>query len=262
MTKEKFERELKKAAYNIALEKKRKEIDRMKQISGNNAAASAESYGVLKHGIILGIHLVVSLLFYLNYAENEVLSKLRDPIINYFKASKFDTTFSLDDIQTSYIQPVTRLSKFNLNNIGTSASIGNIGLRCTYRFYNVVENDDKNTNYVFSQAKGTNFDLSSSGVNDETSWGPLKSLLTSLESNEPEKMTSWQWHKELGLSKGYTQPSNEYNSLYGEGGYVFLFEWKDGVTVDALTDADDLLLYNEDNIEPITFGEFAEATNA
>ena len=67
ITKEKFERELIQAAKEIALEKKRAERRRMEQISGRNSEHSAQSYGVLKNGFILLMHLIFSFLFYLQW---------------------------------------------------------------------------------------------------------------------------------------------------------------------------------------------------
>lgn len=42
----------------------------MEQISGRNSEHSAQSYGVIKNGIILLLHLVFSLVFYIEWTES------------------------------------------------------------------------------------------------------------------------------------------------------------------------------------------------
>ena len=77
MTKEKFERELHKAANEIMIEKNSAEKLRMEQISGRNTESSAQSYRVIKNGAILIMHLVFSLVFYIEWTESSIHSSIR-----------------------------------------------------------------------------------------------------------------------------------------------------------------------------------------
>ena len=47
------------------------------------------SYGVLKNGIILLLHLIVSMSFYLEWSESEKHADLRSPIKSYIIDEKF-----------------------------------------------------------------------------------------------------------------------------------------------------------------------------
>ena len=106
-TKDKFEREVKNAAFMVANEKKRSEKERLKKLSGDDAL---KSYNLLKNGCILLIHLIISVVFQVSWLESTVHSDLRAPISYYLDNETFGSGIKLSTIQSSYLGPIDRIT--------------------------------------------------------------------------------------------------------------------------------------------------------
>jgi len=144
-TKDKFERELKNAAFIVANEKKKSEKERLKKLSGDDAV---KSYNLLKNGCILLIHLIISVVFQVSWLESTVHSDLRAPVSYYLDNETFETGIKLKDMTSSYVGPIDRITKFDLNQIGNNRAVGD-NFRLTFRMYSVAPNEDVNTQRVF-----------------------------------------------------------------------------------------------------------------
>ena len=64
------------------------------------------------------MHLLVSFIFYIDFSQSEIRASIRTSIGDYLMKSKFDSAFSLEDVQSGYLQPVERILDFNYSQIG------------------------------------------------------------------------------------------------------------------------------------------------
>ena len=86
--------------------------------------------------------------FYLSWSESEIHADIRNPIKKYIFEETGDSIYTLDQIKSSYIIPITRIESYDLSKIGSHQAIGN-KVRLTYRLYNANENDDLKTKDKF-----------------------------------------------------------------------------------------------------------------
>ena len=98
--------------------------------------------------------------FYLEWSESAIHADILQPIQKYIIEETFDTTFTLDEMESTYKEPAERLMKFDFNSIGSHQAIGD-KIRLTYRIYNTKENTEETTKAVFPNYKTSNHPLRS-----------------------------------------------------------------------------------------------------
>ena len=93
--------------------------------------------------------------FYLEWSESEKHADLRAPIKAYLIDEKFNSYYKLDEIQSTYVEPVKRILAYDFTNIGSHVIVGDT-IRVNFRLYNSMENKDSRSKQVFPQSKSSN----------------------------------------------------------------------------------------------------------
>lgn len=80
MTKDKFTRELEKAAQQVAKDKQRQKKERLRQIKNANVT---KSYAKLQSACAMLVHLIVAFMFYYFWTEADIHADIRGTVMKY-----------------------------------------------------------------------------------------------------------------------------------------------------------------------------------
>ena len=108
------------------------------------------------------IHLIVAFLFYYFWTEAEVHADIRSTVVKYIEEvpSVAGGQMDLNDLQATYIEPITTIRNFNLKSIGMNHVVQDT-MRITIRLYKLQENGNNNTATIFPQTKTSKHDFQS-----------------------------------------------------------------------------------------------------